>query len=88
VESREPTLEPFQQEAAAFLTTRWSVVLKAQGRTPAAERALNGLCRSYWLPLSAFVRRDRRSAQEAQDLTQESFLRFLELPHPIAVLRT
>jgi RNA polymerase sigma factor (sigma-70 family) len=72
------TSEPFQNDAAAFLTTRWSIVLTAQGRTPAAEEALNKLCQSYWQPLYAFVRREGRSPEEAQDLTQEFFARFLE----------
>ena len=73
-----PTSEPFQNDAAAFLTTHWSIVLTAQGRTPAAEEALNKLCRNYWLPLYSFVRREGRSPEEAQDLTQEFFARFLE----------
>lgn len=63
---------------AAFLTTHWSVVLTAQGRSPAAQEALEKLCRSYWLPLYAFVRREGFSPEEAQDLTQDFFARFLQ----------
>src|SRR5450432_4623903 len=58
------------QGGAAFLTTHWSVVLTAQGRSPEAREALDQLCRSYWLPLYAFVRREGHSPEEAQDLTR------------------
>lgn len=34
-------------------------------------RALDTLCRAYWPPLYAYVRRDGRSPHEAQDLVQE-----------------
>ncbi|MGI8957003.1 MAG: RNA polymerase sigma factor [Chthoniobacterales bacterium] len=63
---------------ATFFTTRWSVVLTAQGPTPAAQQALDQLCRSYWTPLYAFVRREGHGPEEAQDLTQEFFARFLQ----------
>ena len=46
-----------QTGAIAFTTTRWSVVLTAQGESPAADQALEKLCRTYWYPLYAFVRR-------------------------------
>src|SRR5437667_5631459 len=59
--------------AVAFITTHWSVVLAAQGRSPAAEEALEKLCRSYWRPIYGFVRRQGCSVEEAQDLTQSFF---------------
>jgi hypothetical protein len=68
--------DTLQSGGAAFVTTRWSVVLTAQGRSPAAQDALEKLCRSYWMPLYAFVRRAGFSPEEAQDLTQEFFARF------------
>ncbi len=43
-----------------------------------AEQALNQLCRTYWYPLYAFVRRKGHSPQDAQDLTQAFFARLLE----------
>lgn len=62
-----------------FATTRWSVVLAAgDSRTVESKEALSALCRAYWYPLYAFVRRQGRDADEAQDLTQEFFARFLE----------
>ena len=64
--------------AAQFTTTHWSIVLAA--RDPAdteAGQALEVLCRNYWRPLYAFVRRRGYSPAEAQDLTQEFFARLL-----------
>ena len=63
---------------AAFVTTHWSVVLSARGRSAAADEALEKLCRSYWRPLYAFVRRQGHSPEEAQDLTQGFFALLLE----------
>ena len=63
---------------AAFTTTHWSVVLQAQGDSPAAEEALEKLCRTYWWPLYGFVRRQGYSPEEAQDLTQGFFALLLE----------
>lgn len=70
--------DTFRNRDAAFLTTHWSVVLCAQGDSPLAQEALEKLCRSYWLPLYAFVRREGHAPEEAKDLTQEFFARFLE----------
>src|SRR6476660_7028246 len=67
-----------QNEAAAFTTTHWSVVLTAQGDSPAAQAALEKLCRIYWWPLYGFVRREGYSPEEAQDLTQGFFALLLE----------
>ena len=64
---------------AVFATTHWSVVLAARdGETSQATEALEQLCRAYWYPLYAFVRRQGHSPEEAQDLTQEFFARLLE----------
>jgi RNA polymerase sigma-70 factor (ECF subfamily) len=62
-----------------FATTHWTVVLAA-GRqsTPQAERALEELCRTYWYPLYAYVRRQGHAKEDAEDLTQGFFARFLE----------
>lgn len=66
-----------QPNEHGFLTTHWSVVLQARGDSPAARDALETLCRSYWRPLYAFVRREGYRPEEAEDLTQEFFARFL-----------
>jgi len=67
-----------QNGAVAFTTTHWSVVLAAQGRSPAADEALEKLCRTYWWPLYGFVRRNGYGPEEAQDLTQGFFALLLE----------
>jgi RNA polymerase sigma factor (sigma-70 family) len=62
----------------AFVTTHWSVVLTAQGGSPAAQDALEQLCRIYWRPIYSFLRREGRSTEDAQDLTQSFFAELLE----------
>ncbi len=62
-----------------FATTHWSVVLLAcDSQAPGARDALEKLCCAYWYPLYAFVRRQGYGPEEAKDLTQEFFARFLE----------
>ena len=61
-----------------FATTHWSVVRSAaQTGTPAAEAALENLCRVYWPPILVYVRSRGYSIEDAQDLTQAFFLRIL-----------
>jgi len=67
-----------QNGAVAFTTTHWSVVLEAQGPTPAAQAALEKLCRTYWRPIYGFVRRQGTKPEEAEDLTQGFFALLLE----------
>lgn len=64
---------------AVFLTTHWSLVQRAgQNDTTQARQALEQLCRVYWYPLYAYVRRRGQTPHDAQDLTQEFFARLLE----------
>lgn len=67
-----------QYGGVAFTTTHWSVVLEAQGPTPAARAALEKLCRTYWRPIYGFVRRQGIGPEEAEDLTQGFFALLLE----------
>ena len=67
-----------QKGSIAFTTTHWSVVLKAQGQSPAAQEALEKLCRTYWRAVYSFIRRQGVRTQEAEDLTQGFFLLLLE----------
>lgn len=61
-----------------FATTHWTVVLAAgQRHTPQADNALEELCRTYWFPLYAYVRRRGHSKADAEDLVQAFFARFL-----------
>lgn len=66
------------EQNAHFLTTHWSIVLAAkEGDASEAEAALEKLCRTYWPPVYAYIRRDGHDPTEAQDLTQEFFARLL-----------
>jgi RNA polymerase sigma factor (sigma-70 family) len=73
-----PVPAPVPTPGARFTTTHWSVVLAAGSTaSPESERALEKLCRAYWYPLYAYVRRCGHSPDEAQDLVQEFFQRLL-----------
>ena len=61
-----------------FQTTRWSVVLHAGRETAGARAALEELCRTYRSPVIAYVRSRGSSADEAEDLGQAFFVRFIE----------
>lgn len=61
------------------MTTRWSLVRGAgRGSGAEARAALEEMCRIYWYPLYAFVRRSGRSHEDARDLVQGFFASFLE----------
>jgi RNA polymerase sigma-70 factor (ECF subfamily) len=70
---------PSPATQACFQSTHWSAVLAAgQADSPQAAAALETLCRAYWPPLYAFIRRRGHNPEEAQDLTQEFFAQFLK----------
>jgi len=69
---------PEPHSAPIFATTNWSVVLEAQGGSPAAHQALERLCRTYWRPIYTFIRREGTGPDQAEDLTQEFFAMLLE----------
>src|SRR5262245_18229651 len=69
---------PGADSARQFRTTHWSVVLYAAHLpAPDAAAALERLCRTYWYPLYAFVRREGRRPEDSKDLIQEFFFRLL-----------
>ena len=75
---RETEAAPGGVTQPLFATTHWSVVLAAGQSTDAqASEALEQLCRTYWYPLYAYVRRRGYKPEDAEDLTQEFFARFL-----------
>jgi RNA polymerase sigma-70 factor (ECF subfamily) len=73
-----PDQRPSAPRTGRFAATRWSVVLAAgRDESPRAAEALEQLCRVYWYPLYAFVRRQGHGPEDAQDLTQAFFTRLI-----------
>jgi RNA polymerase sigma factor (sigma-70 family) len=65
--------------SSQFPTTRWTLVVAAgDPRRKDARSALVSLCEKYWYPLYAYLRRRGYAPDQAQDLTQEFFMRVLE----------
>lgn len=63
---------------AAFPTTHWTLVQAVQGSDPnAAAHAMEAMCKSYWYPIYAFLRRSGHDKQNAEDLTQAFFERLV-----------
>jgi DNA-directed RNA polymerase specialized sigma24 family protein len=70
---------PELPRADYFVTTRWTVVLSAGRKSsPQSDRALGELCQTYWYPLYAYVRGRGNTKEDAEDLVQAFFARFLE----------
>ncbi|HZR17375.1 MAG TPA: sigma-70 family RNA polymerase sigma factor [Verrucomicrobiae bacterium] len=76
----EPSHEGGSPTVARFGDTHWSVILSAMDKQRPVEAvdALQRLCRVYWPPLYAFIRRQGETPHDAQDLTQKFFARFLD----------
>lgn len=65
-----------------FPSTRWTVILRAQGRAgggaEARAEALGALIEAYWRPLYFYLRGTRMKVEEAKDVTQAFFATLLE----------
>lgn len=79
MDSSHPAIQTsLEEKRPLFATTSWNVVLVAGGQgTPESMQAWEALCRTYWYPLYAFVRRQGYQQEDAQDLVQEFFSRLL-----------
>jgi serine/threonine protein kinase len=67
-----------ENTSAQFAQTHWTLVLAAAERqSPGGQEALEHLCRAYWYPLYAFLRKSGRSPHDAQDLVQGFFAHLL-----------
>src|SRR3954463_5232970 len=65
--------------SSQFPTTLWTMVIAAgDPNRKEARSALVALCENYWYPLYAYLRRRGYAADQAQDLTQDFFIRLLE----------
>lgn len=49
-----------------------------ESNSPQSQWALEELCRAYWYPIYAFLRRKGQSRDDAQELTQTFFLKVVE----------
>src|SRR6266849_3609056 len=69
-----------QEGGAAFLTTHWTLVLRARQTQSeiSAQKALSNFCEAYWPPLYSFLRHRGHASPEAQDLVQGFFAHLLE----------
>ena len=77
----EPSINPALPGAGRFATTHWSIVLAAgQPESTSHQQALESLCRTYWFPLYAYLRRQGHDAHQAEDHTQ-AFLAFILEKH-------
>ena len=76
-----------QKGAAQFTSTHWSIVVEAQGESPAAQKALENLCRIYWRPIYSFVQRQGTAPEEAEDVTQAFFADLIEHKSLTAIRR-
>ncbi len=62
---------PMPTHHADFPTTHWTLVQAVQhGRPEDAAQAMEALCKGYWYPIYAFLRRSGHAAHDAEDLTQ------------------
>lgn len=67
------------QSHRRFATTSWSLVNQANADDSSVKnQALENLCRAYWYPLYAYLRRSGNDANRAADLTQAFFVELLE----------
>jgi RNA polymerase sigma factor (sigma-70 family) len=66
-------------DTSRFATTHWSLVLAAgDSSSPQHEQALSILCKNYWFPLYAYLRRRGHNTHNAEDYTQMFFAQMLE----------
>lgn len=69
---------PDTSSYAAFPTTHWTLVQAVQSGDPdSVARAMEELCKGYWYPIYAFLRRSGHSQEDAQDFTQAFFHRLI-----------
>ncbi len=69
---------PEASRYADFPDTHWTLVRAVQGgNAEDAARAMEELCKGYWYPIYAFLRRSGHAAHDAEDLTQAFFQRLM-----------
>lgn len=72
-------MTPDDARHGSFFTTRWSMILRARDEdAPGSAAAMERLCRGYWFPLYAFLRRQGCPPEDAQDAVQEFFAQLIQ----------
>ena len=69
-----PTPRSPARTRAVFPATRWSLIARVQARDADTPAALEEICRNYWYPIYAFLRRSGVRPEDAEDVTQGFFL--------------
>ena len=59
----------------AFPPTQWSMVWRMQRKDADLDRAMNEFCGRYWYPIYAHLRSRGFSRSDAEDITQDFFLK-------------
>ncbi len=72
-----PTPRNPARTRAVFPITRWSLIARVKADDADSSAALEEICRNYWYPLYAFLRRSGVRPHDAEDVTQGFFLRVL-----------
>ena len=77
--AKDSNRESSPEKGQWFVTTSWTNLVRAQREdSPEGREALEKLCRTYWYPLYAYIRRRGYSAEDAEDLTQAYFHQLLQ----------
>ncbi len=64
---------------SGFNTTRWHLVTSSQNEDSQVRRdSLSELCKTYWYPLFAYLRRKGNSAEKASDIVQGFFVELID----------
>ena len=74
--------------SSPFPTTHWTLIQSVQqGAEEEAARAMEEICKNYWFPIYAYLRRSGRSAHDAEDITQAFFAQLISDHSIIASVR-
>lgn len=65
-------------ELGQFPETPWTQVRQAVGEGTSAHASLEAICRLYWAPIYAFLRKQGLARADAEDVTQSFFVHLIE----------
>ena len=73
---------PSTQTPGSFMSTRWTLVLRANASSPEGRAALSDLCEAYYQPVFVFLRRMDFDADTARDHAHSFFAHLLQRGFP------